>query len=68
MVSFLYFGRSKVTILRMRLFSSIESYKSEQPVVLSIGNFDGLHRGHQYLLQKNMELASKNGVIGGSYI
>ncbi len=61
MVSFLYSGRSKVTILRMRLFSSIESYKSEQPVVLSIGNFDGLHRGHQYLLQKNMELASKNG-------
>lgn len=38
-----------------------------QPVVLSIGNFDGLHLGHQYLLQKNIDLAShlkaKSGVL-----
>lgn len=42
----------------MRFFSSIESYQSDQPVILSIGNFDGIHRGHQYLLQNNLELAS----------
>lgn len=45
----------------MRIFSTIETYVGAEPVVLSIGNFDGLHRGHQYLLQKNLELASKKG-------
>ncbi|MEY4615925.1 MAG: putative riboflavin kinase/FMN adenylyltransferase [Pseudomonadota bacterium] len=43
----------------MRIFQRIESYLNEGPVVLSIGNFDGLHRGHQYLLQKNLDLATK---------
>lgn len=45
----------------MRVFQKIESYSGAQPVVLSIGNFDGLHRGHQYLLQKNLDLATKKG-------
>jgi riboflavin kinase/FMN adenylyltransferase len=45
----------------MRIFRRIENYEEAGSVVLSIGNFDGLHRGHQYLLQKNMDLATKKG-------
>lgn len=41
----------------MRIFTKIETYLGNEPVVISIGNFDGLHRGHQYLLEKNSELA-----------
>lgn len=29
--------------------------------VLSIGNFDGVHRGHQYLIGQNMQLAGQKG-------
>ncbi len=45
----------------MRIFTKIETYLGTGPVILSIGNFDGLHRGHQYLLQKNMDLATQMG-------
>ena len=46
----------------MRIFTKIESFNGKEPVVLSIGNFDGLHLGHQYLLQNNLDLATKMGV------
>lgn len=45
----------------MRIFNKISAYEKMAKVVLSIGNFDGLHRGHQYLLQKNLDLAAKTG-------
>lgn len=39
---------------------SIKEY-GVRPIVLSIGNFDGVHRGHQYLIQQNIELARVRG-------
>lgn len=45
----------------MQVYKKIEDYKGSAPVVLSIGNFDGLHRGHQHLLQQNLDLSAKWG-------
>lgn len=39
----------------MRIYRKIEDFSSEHPVVLSLGNFDGLHRGHQHILSLNRQ-------------
>ena len=36
--------------------------------VLAIGNFDGVHRGHQALLQSAMDIAAKNKVPAGAMV
>lgn len=39
----------------MKVYRRIENYdliESENPVILSIGNFDGVHRGHQEIIRK----------------
>ncbi len=49
----------------MKIFNGMSNYQSHGPLILSIGNFDGLHLGHQYLLQKNSDLAVKWGARSG---
>lgn len=44
----------------MKIFSSISSFKSiKKKIVLTIGVFDGLHIGHQFLIKKTVEVAKK---------
>jgi len=37
--------------------------RAEQPVALTIGNFDGLHRGHRTMLARLVEVAQQRGLV-----
>jgi riboflavin kinase/FMN adenylyltransferase len=46
----------------MQVFRHLPSQRCD-PLTLAIGNFDGMHLGHQALLQANLNAASKLGKI-----
>jgi riboflavin kinase/FMN adenylyltransferase len=39
----------------VQLFTDLRALEREQPTVVTIGTFDGLHRGHQYLIRQAVE-------------
>lgn len=43
----------------MRYITEIHSYQSEKPTAVTLGKFEGLHRGHQKLIGKVREYASE---------
>lgn len=48
----------------MHVFSRIEDfYTSQRPIILTIGNFDGVHQGHQFILQNMKRLAGPQGHV-----
>jgi riboflavin kinase/FMN adenylyltransferase len=44
----------------------LRRYPVERPTALTIGNFDGVHLGHQYLVRQVIEQAEKRGLIAGA--
>lgn len=46
----------------MDYIKGLEAYKDSSKTAVTLGKFDGLHRGHQKLIQKVCELKEKNEV------
>ena len=46
----------------MDTITSIEKIDTIKESVVTIGNFDGLHRGHQVLIKKATEYAKANNI------
>ncbi len=57
MTNLVYARTSMKTLLR-RSFTSVES--NQAPAVVTLGNFDGIHRGHQWLINNTVDYAKKH--------
>lgn len=46
-------------ILSLKIFNSIKSFKAAKPTIVTIGTFDGVHLGHQKILNQITSSAQK---------
>jgi riboflavin kinase/FMN adenylyltransferase len=49
----------------MQIYNNLSAAFSTRPTVLTIGNFDGIHRGHQALLADLLHIARAHQAVGG---
>jgi len=45
----------------MQIITTTEGLKMKKPVVLALGNFDGVHKGHQHLISEAIKEAKQSG-------
>lgn len=46
----------------MQVFETLEQIKDIQPTAVALGNFDGVHLGHQELIKRAVERAKEDGL------
>lgn len=46
----------------MKIFNSLEEVKDISPCTLALGNFDGVHKGHQELIMRAVKEAEMRGI------
>lgn len=46
----------------LRIFNSLKEIENIEPCTLALGNFDGVHKGHQQLISKAVKAAKAHGV------
>lgn len=46
----------------MKLFNTLDEIRDNEPCTLALGNFDGVHKGHQALVGKTVKTAKKLGI------
>lgn len=52
----------------MKIVKGLEHYRKGQPLSLALGNFDGVHRGHQQLIKENIKDAKRRRIIAAAFI
>lgn len=53
----------------MQIIKELKNYKKqESPIYLALGNFDGVHLGHQKIIQTAVEKAHANRGLSGAFI
>ncbi len=53
----------------MQIIKEMENYiKGGRPLYLALGNFDGIHRGHQRLIVNCVEKARANGGLAAAFV
>lgn len=53
----------------MQIVREIENFRSDgKPLYLALGNFDGLHRGHQQLMNDVVKMAKTNHGVAAAFI
>ena len=46
----------------MKIFNSLEEINNIEPTVVALGNFDGVHRGHQEIINRTVKSAEAGGL------
>ena len=46
----------------MKVFETLDDIKNIEPCAVALGNFDGVHLGHQELIKKAVECAREEGL------
>lgn len=49
-------------VFQMKIFYSLEEIGEIESTAVALGNFDGIHKGHQVLIREAVRLAEKNGL------
>lgn len=46
----------------MKVFNSLDEIKNIEPTVVALGNFDGVHKGHQEIINRTVRAAEAAGI------